>query len=145
MYASQEIMCRVYVCTYICMLYLVYIWISTLYQWVWLCYYIYILIRIQVLYFLHFYCSIYVSVTHFFITSSIITWRTSLSYSSHYFSGVWLFPLCTLLLWPMWLLCGWIRIIKMGVSIKEPTYWLTITCKSVANFFIQQTANIIYN
>ena len=46
---------------------------------------------------------------------------TSLSYSSHYFSGVWLFPLCTLLLWPMWLLCwilGWIRIIKMTVSIK---------------------------
>ena len=46
---------------------------------------------------------------------------TSLSYSSHYFSGVWLFPLSTLLLWPMWLLSwilGWIRIIKMGVSIK---------------------------
>lgn len=46
---------------------------------------------------------------------------SSLSYSSHYFSGVWLFPLCTLLLWPMWLLCwilGWIRIIIMGVSIK---------------------------
>ena len=44
---------------------------------------------------------------------------TSLSYSSHYFSGVWLFPLCTLLLWPMWLLCWILGIIKMTVS-NEP-------------------------